>query len=206
MHRRCSHNSTVVVSRCSTTLQGLWFKLEYAEFTEHAFVKYILFKLYKIFMLHVFCLCLVRTMYCSLYIFQWSPSYKARIPRGHRAMQQIKLTQNHFLLRRGQPSYSTQGAMVLCRRGNVIRWGILRACVRACVRAWCVRAWTFGQLEALLSGVFFGNWAPRPPFQGLDPLVLNGRILEKTRKESPLNHQISAVAKPFKILELIEEL
>lgn len=84
-------------------------------------------------MLYVFCLYLVCTVHCSLYIVQWSPFYKDHIKRGHLAMQQTKLTQDHFLLKRGHPSYNTQDALVLCRRGGVIRRGLL--CVHVRVRA-----------------------------------------------------------------------
>ena len=66
MHRRCSHNSTVVVLRCLT--RTLKFNLELTVFAKTLIreICYI-FKLYNMFVLHVFGLYVICIVHSSLY-------------------------------------------------------------------------------------------------------------------------------------------
>ena len=116
-------------------------------------------------MLHVFIFYAQCTVVYMLY--SGLPLYQAGIMRGHLAMQQIKLTQDHFPLTRGL--LTTHGAMVLCRRGGAIIGGIfcVHVCVRVCVRV-SVRACVRACINILItrSPATWGNG--HPLFRGLD--------------------------------------
>ena len=61
-----------------------------------------IFKVYNIFVLHVFGLYFICTVHSSLYTLWPPPSYKAPITRGQLAMQQIKLTYNYSIITSSQ--------------------------------------------------------------------------------------------------------